>query len=400
MGTADGDFPVRRVLHVMRLPMGGLFRHVRDLVQGQQETGIAAGLICASPPDDGISAARLSELEHHCGLGLHVMQMARLPGFGDLANLREAAALVARLKPDVIHGHGAKGGLIARLTPAPRETVRVYTPHGGSLHYDGASLEGLIYHGAERLMRSRTDGLVFESAFSRDAYLAKVGTPRGEAAIIHNGVSKPEFEPVATYASAADFLFIGELRMLKGVSTLIEAASLMGRPVHIRIVGAGPDRARFEQMAREAASHVRIEFLGAMAARDAFRLARAVVMPSWNESFPYVVLEAAAAGLPLIATRVGGIPEIFGPAAARLIPPADAPALAAAMMSALADPATMTADALTLRNRIAAQFTVGRMVGFIDDFYAGLVERKRARLAMHSAPRGGSGKAEWTGAGR
>ncbi|MBX3447240.1 MAG: glycosyltransferase family 4 protein [Parvibaculaceae bacterium] len=390
---------MRRVLHIMRLPMGGLFRHVRDLVMGQQEAGIAAGVICAEPPVDGISAARLAELEHYCGLGLHTTAMARLPGFGDLANIREAAGLVARLKPDVIHGHGAKGGLIARLVPAPRGTVRVYTPHGGSLHYDRASLEGLLYHGAERLMRARTDGVIFESAFSRDAYLAKIGTPKGEAAIIHNGVSKPEFEPVATYASAADFLFIGELRMLKGVSTLIEAASMMGRPVHIRIAGAGPDRARFEQMAREAPSQVRIEFLGAMPAREAFRLARTIVMPSWNESFPYVVLEAAAAGVPLIATRAGGIPEIFGPAALRLLTPADAAALAGAMNAALADPAAMQADAMSLRQRIGELFTVDRMVESVGDFYESLAERKRDEARRPVMP-AASVKAELTQAGR
>lgn len=399
MAAAQRDVAVRRVLHIMRLPMGGLFRHVRDLVMGQQEAGIAAGVICAEPPVDGISAARLAELEHYCGLGLHTTAMARLPGFGDLANIREAAGLVARLKPDVIHGHGAKGGLIARLVPAPRGTVRVYTPHGGSLHYDRASLEGLLYHGAERLMRARTDGVIFESAFSRDAYLAKIGTPKGEAAIIHNGVSKPEFEPVATYASAADFLFIGELRMLKGVSTLIEAASMMGRPVHVRIAGAGPDRARFEQMVREAPSQVRIEFLGAMPARDAFRLARTIVMPSWNESFPYVVLEAAAAGVPLIATRAGGIPEIFGPAASRLLAPADAAALAGAMNAALVDPAAMQADATSLRQRIGELFTVGRMVESVGDFYESLAERKRDEARRPVMP-AASVKAELTQAGR
>lgn len=395
----QGDGEVRRVLHIMRLPMGGLFRHVRDLVTGQQEAGIAAGVVCAEPPDDGISATRLAEMERHCGLGLHVLPMSRLPGFGDIANAYELAALVRHLKPGILHGHGAKGGLLARLVSAPRETVRVYTPHGGSLHYETASIEGFIYHGAERLMRARTDGLIFESAFSRDAYIAKIGMPKGESIVIHNGVSEPEFDPVQPYAAAADFLFIGELRMLKGVSTLIEAASRMTRPVHIRIAGAGPDRAHFEELARGAGPHVRIEFLGAMPAREAFRLARAVVMPSWNESFPYVVLEAAAAGMPLIATRVGGIPEIFGPeGAARLLPPADAAALAGAMTAALEDPNAMAAEAAKLRLRIRQHFTVTQMVERIDEFYARLAGRARSGATVISGA--ASGAPKFTGAGR
>ena len=376
IAAVQGDGDVRRVLHIMRLPMGGLFRHVRDLVAGQKDAGLAAGVVCAEPPDDGMSAKRLAELEPYCGLGLHVLPISRLPGFSDIANIQELRRLVRHLKPGILHGHGAKGGLLARIVPAPCDTVRVYTPHGGSLHYETGSLEGFIYHSAERLMRARTDGLIFESAFSRDAYMAKIGMPKGASAVIHNGVSESEFDPVQPYAAAADFLFIGELRMLKGVSTLIDAASRMARPVYIRIAGAGPDRAHFEELARHAGMHVRIEFLGALPAREAFRLARTVVIPSWNESFPYVVLEAAAAGLPLIATRVGGIPEIFGADATRLLPPADADALAGAMTAALADPNAMAADAARLRMRIKQKFTVAQMVERIDEFYARLVSRE------------------------
>ncbi|MFN4355380.1 glycosyltransferase [Parvibaculum sp.] len=395
--SLHGEGEVRRVLHVMRLPMGGLFRHVRDLVTGQQEAGIAAGVVCAEPPDDGISAKRLSDMERYCGLGLHVLPMSRLPGFGDIANIREVGALVRRLQPGILHGHGAKGGLLARLVSAPRNTVRVYTPHGGSLHYEKASLEGFIYHGAEQLMRARTDGLIFESAFSRDTYLTKIGQPNGESVVIHNGVSEPEFDPVQPYGVAADFLFIGELRMLKGVSTLIEAASCMTRPVHIRIAGAGPDRAHFEELAQRAGSHVRIDFLGAMPAREAFRLARAVVMPSWNESFPYVVLEVAAAGVPLIATHVGGIPEIFGAAASRLVPPANAAALAEAMTAALADPNEMAADAVKLRMRVKQHFTAARMVERIDQFYSQLAGRKRVGAGADRVSGTAASKPELTG---
>lgn len=367
----------RRVLHVMRLPMGGLFRHVRDLVIGQHEAGMRVGVISAAPPDDGISAERLALLERHCSLGIHLLSMPRLPGLGDVMNIRHVGALAHRLKPNVLHGHGAKGGLLARLAPAPRDTLRVYTPHGGSLHYDAKSLQGFAYLAAERAMCARTDGVIFESAFSQQAYLSKVGEPKGITAVIHNGVSEDEFAFVERIDDPADFLFIGELRMLKGVSTLIEAAALLARPVHIRIVGAGPDRTRFEEMAKAAGAHVRIEFLGAMPARDAFKLAKIAVMPSWNESLPYVALEAAAAGIPLIATDVGGIPEIFGPLSACLVPPCDAAALAGAMEAALADIDATRAIAMRLRARVAKHFSASRMVAEIGSFYTKLAARGR-----------------------
>lgn len=399
-GPHGGEGP-RKVLHVMRLPMGGLFRHVRDLVSGQQAAGIAAGVVCAEPPDDGVSARRLAELASQCGLGLHIVPMARLPGIGDVANIREVSALVGWLKPDVVHGHGAKGGLLARLAPNAGRAVRVYTPHGGSLHYRPSSPQGFAYLTAERLMRRRTDGLIFESEFSLAAYLAKVGRPGFPTAVIHNGLREDEFAPAPHADHAADFLFIGELRMLKGVSTLIEAASMLKRPVHIRIVGAGPDRLRFEEMAKQADPRVTIEFLGAMSARDAFRLGRIAVMPSWNESLPYVALEIAAAGMPLIATKVGGLAEIFGPDAMRLVPPNDAAALATAMAHALAEPDTAAVAAARLRARVQSHFSLGQMVEGVNGFYARLIEARKVRLAALSGhPVAARGEPGFTGAGR
>ncbi|MEQ8265879.1 MAG: glycosyltransferase family 4 protein [Parvibaculum sp.] len=381
-----GGETAHKVLHVMRLPMGGLFRHVRDLVAGQQAAGIAAGVVCAEPPDDGVSARRLAELAPQCGLGLHVVPMARLPGIGDIVNIREVAALAGWLKPDVIHGHGAKGGMLARLAPRAGSAVRVYTPHGGSLHYKASSVQGIAYLAAERLMRRWTDGLIFESEFSLAAYRSKVGRPGAPTAVIHNGLREDEFAPVPHADRAADFLFIGELRMLKGVSTLIEAASMLRRPVHIRIVGAGPDRPRFEEIAKQADPRVTIEFMGAMPAREAFRLGRIAVMPSWNESLPYVALEIAAAGMPLIATKVGGLAEIFGLDADRLVAAGDAQALAAEMARLLAEPDNAAVAAARLRARVRSHFSAERMVEGVNGFYARLIEARKQRLAAVSGP--------------
>jgi glycosyltransferase involved in cell wall biosynthesis len=84
-------------------------------------------------------------------------------------------------------------------------------------------------------------------------------------------------------------------------------------------------------MVRDLGLSATVRFHRPMPARQAFALALAVVVPSRAESMPYIVLEAIGAGMPLVATRVGGIPEIFGPASDRLVPPGDAPALAAAL---------------------------------------------------------------------
>src|SRR5690606_7037252 len=101
-------------------------------------------------------------------------------------------------------------------------------------------------------------------------------------------------------------------------------------------VGTGPDRERYEARAAELGLAGRVRFPGALPTREALAAGRILVVPSRAESLPYVVLEAGAAAVPVLATRVGGIPEIFGPDAGLLLPPGDAPALAAALAAALA----------------------------------------------------------------
>jgi glycosyltransferase involved in cell wall biosynthesis len=91
---------------------------------------------------------------------------------------------------------------------------------------------------------------------------------------------------------------------------------------------------------------------------------------------PYIVLETAAAGLPIVSTNVGGIPDIFGPQAARLLPPNDLPALIDAIRSAVKTPETMKAPTAALRERVRSEFSIERMV---DGAIAGYREALRLK---------------------
>jgi glycosyltransferase involved in cell wall biosynthesis len=305
-----------------------------------------------------------------------------MPGLGALANMLRMTARARLVGADVIHGHGAKGGVYARMLPRFAGGVRVYTPHGGTLHFNRATLQGLAFFAVERLMRARTDGFIFESDFGLRTFIEKVGEPDPISTVIHNGVDESEFAAVAPESDAADFVFIGELRELKGVGTLIDAAALAGRPMRLRIVGAGADRATFKEMASHVPANVRIEFMGAMPARDAFALGRVVVMPSHHESLPYVALEAIAAGKPLIATRVGGMAEIFGVDAEALIAPANPAALATALCHMIDHRGDMAAQAVRLKARVRAEFSTQRMVEGVTGFYRALLDMKAAKHAV------------------
>src|SRR5262245_51007516 len=108
-----------RILHVLRAPLGGLFRHVIDLAEGQTARGHDVGIVAAS---GGSPAAneRLAGLNKTLSLGVSRIEMTRQLGFGDVAAVRHVGRQIALLSPDVVHGHGAKGGAYARLATAPQ----------------------------------------------------------------------------------------------------------------------------------------------------------------------------------------------------------------------------------------------------------------------------------------
>jgi len=360
------------ILHVFRAPVGGLFRHVVDLARGQAARGHHVGLIADSSTGGTRADDVLAGLAHDLTLGISKHPFPRHLGAGDVSGVRHVNARIAETKAHVIHGHGAKGGAYARLAVAPEGTIRVYTPHGGSLHYRLTTPLGLLYLGLERVLMPRSDLFLFESEYSFDTFRAKVGTPRGLTRVVHNGIGEADFALVQPAADATDILFIGELRAIKGIDVLVEAIALLhrqGRRVTATIVGAGPDGQSLhdEVAARGMAQAVR--FLPAMPARRAFALGRVMAVPSRSESLPYIVLEAAGAGLPLTATRVGGIPEIFGAGSSRLVPPEDAPALAAALAAMLDNPTESRAAAEALRSRVHAQFSVDSMVDQVLEAY-------------------------------
>ena len=159
-------------------------------------------------------------------------------------------------------------------------------------------------------------------------------------------------------------------------------APVGGSGLRLNVVGSGPDRTAFEAHAAEAGTGRRPSaFLGPLPARVAFGLGELLIVPSRQESLPYIVLEAAAAAKPIVATSVGGIPEIFGPLAGRLIAPDDVETLVAAIGSAL-DEDTASRDRLTsqLQAHVAHRFSVAAMAD------AALAAYREALMRRDAAP--------------
>lgn len=363
-----------RILQVMRAPVGGLFRHVADLTRALSANGHEVGLVVDNLANDAQTETRLADLEHHAKLGIHRFAMPRLFGRGDLVTPLAVRRLARRLDIDVLHGHGAKGGFYARLARlGGGRVVALYTPHGGVLHFPRTSASGRLFHRLERGLMRQTAAIIFESTYAERTYADLIGAATCPTRVIHNGLTPDEFAPVTQDPDAADFVFVGELRGLKGIHVLVEALTGVsrpdGEPATLIMAGDGPERAALVAKIAGLGLADRVVLPGAQPARAMFARGRVAVVPSLAESLPYVVLEAAAARLPVIATRVGGIPEIFGPTAASLVPAGDAAALRVAMQAALDEPGAAAAEHIVRLAHIEAHFSLAHMAGSIEALY-------------------------------
>ncbi len=383
--TSSANGPLR-ILHVFRAPLGGLFRHVLDVARGQAERGHAVGIFCDSTAGGQRAEEVFAELSGLMTLGITRVPMSRYPGPTDLKAQLAEIALQRKLAPDVVHCHGSKGGVYGRL-PAllspGRRYITAYTPHGGSFNYKPGTTTHRIYMGVERVLERATDMFLFESRFIAGRFEASIGhAPRTSHRIVLNGISEEEFEPIDHRDAAFDLLYLGELRSAKGVDTLIDALSLLrtrdGLTPRILIVGSGPDEAALKQLTVERGIAAQCTFQPPSPIRKALAQARIMVVPSRAESLPYVILEAAAAAMPMVSTNVGGIGEIYGPRHShRLIETNDALILADAIRCILAMPeAEREAQAADLAENVRQNFRLDAMIDGVIAAYRSAIEAR------------------------
>lgn len=374
-----------RIVHCFRSPVGGIFRHVRDLTEAQVAAGHQVGIICDSTTGGEHEERLFEAIRPMLALGIRRTSMQRHIGPGDIADGWRTYKIIKELRPDVLHGHGAKGGAYARafgsLLRVSRYCVaRLYSPHGGSLHYDERTMTGKLFFGLERLMERFTDHLLFVSEYERGTFIRKVGKPRVPNSLVYNGLRDAEFEPVAALPDAADFLYIGMMRDLKGPDMFIDAVKAarqkLDRDVTAVMVGDGEHLPRYHAQVERLELDGKIRFLAPMPARQAFALARFVVVPSRAEAMPYIVLETLAAGKPIVATSVGGIPEILGAESPALVNP-DAGEISLKMIEAFQSPAAYAAAMPDLAE-LKARFGVDVMAREVEKAYFSALPKNRA----------------------
>jgi glycosyltransferase involved in cell wall biosynthesis len=260
-----------------------------------------------------------------------------------------------------------------RLKGKSKNTIRVYTPHGGSLHYPPNTLKGGLYAKMERALMDRTELFLFESGFARDTYERVIGKPsNGLVRCVFNGVTASEFDPVTPAEDATDLVYVGEFREIKGADLLVQAVARLrsrGKSVTLTLAGDGEETDKLKALIKKLKLEDAVRFIGHVKARFGFSKGKLLIVPSRGDSMPYVVIEAAAAGIPMLAANVGGIPEIFGPHTSGLFAKNDAGAMADAVEAALADMHATRERAKELRERIFMHFSQNAMVDGVMNGY-------------------------------
>jgi glycosyltransferase involved in cell wall biosynthesis len=189
---------------------------------------------------------------------------------------------------------------------------------------------------------------------------------------------------------------VAKLSPVKGHRHFLEAAASVSRAygdVRFLVVGDGPERARLERTAGELGISGKVRFLGV---RDdvpaVLKLMDVLVLSSLSEGSPNVVLEGMASGVPIVGTRVGGVPELVEDGVSGLlVDPGDVPAMSNAVLALLTDPDRARAMGEKGRTRATEDYDINRVIVRIEDVFSDLLKRARGRRGHASEERDGGG---------
>jgi glycosyltransferase involved in cell wall biosynthesis len=360
-----GRHPCR--LLIASQPLGeGVPRHVFDLVSGLDPGRFEIRVAC--PRTSTLWAA----LEKSSHVQLHEITAARGPSLSDVSSLLRLLKLVR--KADLIHAHSAKAGFLVRLAAVlTRRTDRViFTPHAWSFWATkgiGARASRLL----ERIAASWCRKIMVVSREERRAGLAAgIGTA-AQYSVIPNGVQVQRFtRPRKTVDTR--LVAVGRLAQQKRPDLLVEAAALLRERVpdfELQLIGDGPKRTAVETLVRDLGLDHEVRLLGNREdVPELLSEAACFVLASDWEGCPISVLEAMAAGVAVVATRVGGVPEIVcDERTGRLVGPGDAEALATTLADLLERPALLQRFGEEGRRLVRERFTSERMAAQIQSMY-------------------------------
>jgi glycosyltransferase involved in cell wall biosynthesis len=306
------------VLHVIEATIGGTRRHVVDATRGLAQRGVEVTLVASALRQPDFR----DDLRELGARGVRVIELPMVRSIApgqDLAHLRALERTLRELRPDVVHTHSSKAGVLGRLASMSSGIgARVHTPHTFAFLFGAmfGPLQRNVFREIERALAGATDRVIAVSADEAATFAASGVVPRERIVVVPNGVDP------APWAAAAPFdwktlgiapqtrviVVVGLLNVAKGQDLALRALAQDGlEGAHLVLAGHGEMREPWEALASELGLADRVHFLGWR--DDVPRLvagADVVLLPSRWEGMPYVALQAMAAARPVVATRVDG----------------------------------------------------------------------------------------------
>jgi len=357
------------VLHVLAPgPYGGLERVVRDLAIAQRESGRAVAVAAIA----SVTRAAEAFLAPLCAHDIQVHTVI-VPARAYHQERRTFRALLQETAPAVVHTHGYRADVVDGVTAARMGIPTVSTVHG----FTGGGLRNRLYEALQvrSYRRIRAVVAVAESVARR---LRASGVDPASLHVVRNAW-RPSDPPLPRDRARAMLGiegtvpvigWVGRLSPEKGARWLLEADSHLDIPHRVVIIGDGPESSDLRLRAAELGITDRVHWLGAVP--DAARLFPAFdvfVLSSLTEGTPMVLFEAMSCEVPIVATHVGGVPDVLGPESAILVRPADPKALADAIRSTLEDPIAYTSRARAAKSRLSTAFNPDAWVAAYDAVY-------------------------------
>jgi len=378
--AAGSERPKRTILQIVAPgEIGGLESVVLALAAGQTRRGQRVTVAVVSEPREG---------EHPFAAALIEAGVATVSFSVPARAYLKERALLKRLcegvKPDVVHTHGYRPDILHAGSRLRRRFATVTTLHGSSKIGGRTTFHELL----QLFLLRRFDAVIAVSRELAETLRGK-RVPRDRLHLIPNAWS--DRLPVADAFEARKFLgipadgmvvgWVGRLIPIKGADVLLEAARhLDDLPITISFVGDGSERARLEDLARNAGLSDKVRFHGSVP--DAARYMRAFdvfVLSSRSEGTPITLLEAIAAKVPVVATTVGGVPDVVGSAGAILVPAQDPLRLAEAIRDVIKNRTSAAARADTAANRLSTNYNIDRWLDAHDEVYQDAISHRIAR---------------------
>ena len=354
--------------------LGGAQTHVRDLAVALKERGEQVIVLAGG---GGPLFDSLAKHQVECRLLKNLVHPIK--PFQDLSADREIKAIIKEIKPDLVTTHSNKAGLLGRFAAKSLKIPVIHTSHGFLFGGRENSLPGYFYRLAEKIAAGSADRIicVSESEY-RLALELKVIKP-DKLRIVYNGLpdidcecwAAPEQEPVriinvARFAEPKDHLTL--LQALAGLGDL---------KWHMDLVGDGPQQKYIESLADDPRLAGKISILGMRSdVPELLAKSSLFVLSSKREGFPISILEAMRAGLPVVATNVGGIAEaVIDGETGFLVPVGDHAAMRKRVCALIEDPQLRKQMGTKGRERFLKHFTLKQMVENTVDIYREVVKQ-------------------------